>query len=189
MKAFSTVITTLLLTLLCITPAFSAEEAGVTLPDTVMVNSHKLMLNGIALREKFVFDVYVAGLYLMEKSSDTNAILQNDGPRMMVMHFLRDVDAKAINKAWYEGLDANVENVTPELRAKFDQLANMMSDIKDGEVMGFTYDPATGTEVMVAGQSKGGIMGKDFADAILATWIGPKPGPGKSFKKHLLDGK
>jgi hypothetical protein len=179
----------MLLTLLCLTPAHAAELAGVTLPDTVEVGAQKLALNGIALREKFVFDVYVAGLYLTEKSHDPAAILQKEAPRMMVMHFVRDVDAKAIRKAWLDGLEANVKDITPDLREKFGQLADMMTDVKEGQEMGFTYDPGTGTDVMVAGLSQGGIPGKDFADAILATWIGPKPGPGKSFKKQILGAK
>ena len=186
MKRMTCAIAALLLTLLFSIPALSAEKAGVILADTDMVGSQTLLLNGIALREKFVFDVYVAGLYLVEKSTDPEAILKSDAPRMMVMHFVRDVDAKAINKAWFEGLDDNTKNVTPELKDKFDQLAAMTTDIKEGEIMGFTYDPVSGTAVMVAGQPKGSIMGKDFADAILATWIGPKPGPGKKFKAALL---
>ena len=179
----------LLLTLLCLSPAQAAELADVTLSDTVEVGAQKLVLNGIALREKFVFDVYVAGLYLTEKSGDPEAILQKEAPRMMVMHFVRDVDAKAIREAWIDGLEANVQDITPELRDKFKQLNDMMADIKDGQEMGFTYDPGSGTDVMVAGQPKGGIPGKDFADAILATWIGPKPGPGKTFKKQILGEK
>ncbi|AMK11926.1 chalcone isomerase family protein [Pseudodesulfovibrio indicus] len=186
---FQSAVAALLLTLLCLTPAMGAEKAGVTLPDAVDVGGARLVLNGIALREKFVFDVYVAGLYLVEKSNDPEAILKKDAPRMLVMHFVRDVDAKAINEAWMEGLEANVKDVTPELREKFGQLAAMMTDVKDGQAMGFTYDPASGTDVMVAGQPRGGIPGKDFADAILATWIGPKPGPGKGFKQQILGNK
>ena len=186
MKSLPAAVAALLLTLLMHTPAMSAGLAGVILLDSQMVGGQQVFLNGIALREKFVFDVYVAGLYLTEQSSNADAILQSDTPRMMIMHFLRDVKAKDINKAWFDGLEANVENVTPGLRAKFDQLAEMMTDIKEGEVMGFTYDPVAGTDVMVAGQPKGGIPGKDFADALLATWIGPNPGPGKSFKKAIL---
>ncbi|EGB13543.1 putative lipoprotein transmembrane [Pseudodesulfovibrio mercurii] len=178
-----------LLALLCLTPAMAAELADVTLPDTVEVGARKLTLNGIALREKFIVDVYVAGLYLTEKSNDPQAILANEGPRMMVMHFVRDVDAKAINEAWIDGLEANVGNVTPELREKFVELTKMMTDVKKGQEMGFVYDPATGTDVMIAGRPRGGIPGKDFADAVLATWIGPKPGPGKSFKQQILGGK
>jgi hypothetical protein len=186
MRRLKTALLTGLAVLLLALPAPAAEKAGVTLPDTVDVAQDTLVLNGIALREKFVIDVYVAGLYLTEKSSDAAAILAKDGPRMMVMHFVRDVEAGKINDAWFDGLKANVKNVTPELKAKFDQLAKMMTDVKDGQEMGFTYTPATGTDVMVAGKTMGGIPGKDFADAILATWIGPKPGPGQRFKKALL---
>jgi len=176
----------LILALLLALPAMGAEKAGVTLPDTVEAEGSTLVLNGLALREKFVFDVYVAGLYLQRKSSDAVAILNEDAPRMLVMHFLRDVDAKAINKAWLEGLAANVPDASPELKAKFAELCLMMQDIQKGQEMGFAYDPVTGTDVMVAGQPKGGIPGKDFADAILATWIGPKPGPGVKFREALL---
>jgi len=186
MRSLTTLFAALLLTLIISIPAMSASKADVVLLDSQMVGDQQIFLNGIALREKFVFDVYVAGLYLPEKSSDPTTILQKDEPRMMVMHFLRDVEAKKINDAWYEGLEANVENVTPELKAKFDQLAAMMTDIKEGQGMGFIYNPVTGTDVMVADQPKGAILGKDFADAILATWIGPKPGPGKSFKQEIL---
>nr|WP_321514388.1 chalcone isomerase family protein [uncultured Pseudodesulfovibrio sp.] len=186
MRSLPALFTVLLLTLIMSVPAMSASKADVIMLDSQMVGDQQVYLNGIALREKFVFDVYVAGLYLPEKSSDPATILQRDEPRMMVMHFLRDVEAKKINDAWYEGLDANVKDVTPELKAKFDQLAAMMTDIKEGQAMGFIYTPVTGTAVMVADQPKGAILGKDFADAILATWIGPKPGPGKRFKQEIL---
>jgi hypothetical protein len=33
---------------------------------------------------------------------------------------------------------------------------------------------------------KGKIGDKAFSDAMLRTWIGPKPGPGEGFKKNLL---
>lgn len=48
----------------------AASVAGVTLPDTATVGSTRLVLNGLGLRTKFVLKVYVAGLYLPQKSSD-----------------------------------------------------------------------------------------------------------------------
>ena len=182
-----TAILALILTLAVIAPSQAAEKAGVTLRDSQFVGTDMVLLNGIALREKFFVDVYVAGLYLKEKSTDPATILAKDNPRLMTMHFVHDVEAKKINDAWMEGLKDNVNPITPELMAKFDQLAFMMDDIKDGEAMSFSYQPDKGTTVMVKGLNKGTIPGKDFADAILATWIGPNPGPGKNFKKALLD--
>lgn len=186
MKTVNTAIISLALLFLVALPSLAASKAGVVLPDTQVVNSQQLWLNGIALREKFVFDVYVAGLYLPERTTDAKAILAKDAPRMMIMHFVRNVHADSINKAWYEGLEANVADVTPELKEQFDQLAAMMQDIKNGETMVFTYAPKNGTQVTIANHLKGTIPGKSFADAILSTWIGPKPGPGKRFKAEIL---
>jgi len=186
MRRLSTALLIILLTIILATPSLAAELADVMLPDTQTVAGTPLVLNGIALRGKFVFDVYVAGLYLAEKSSDPEAILDKDAPRMMVMHFLREVSAKSINKAWLEGLADNTPAATPVLKDKFKQLTGMMTDITDGQAMVFTYAPATGTEIVVGGRSQGFIEGKDFADAMLATWIGPKTGPGEKFKNALL---
>ena len=36
------------------------------------------------------------------------------------------------------------------------------------------------------GKEKGTLAGKATADAILSTWIGPKPGPGGRFKRNIL---
>ena len=176
----------LLLILFLALPSHGAEKAGVTFPTTHMIGNEQLQLNGLALREKFIFDVYVAALYLKEPSSESDTILALDAPRMVSLHFLRNVGADKIIQAWDEGLEANVDPITPGLKTKFAQLADMMEDIEEGQVMTFTYTPQHGTVVVVAGQHKGTIEGKDFADAILSTWIGPNPGPGKKFKSELL---
>jgi hypothetical protein len=56
----------------------AASLAGVTLPDTAQVGSTPLVLNGLGLRTKFGVKVYVAGLYLAQKSSDPNAIIKSE---------------------------------------------------------------------------------------------------------------
>jgi hypothetical protein len=61
-----------------------------------------------------------------------------------------------------------------------------MEDIKDDQAFVFTYVPGEGTTISVAGNEKGKVGDKAFSDAMLKTWIGPKPGPGNGFKKNLL---
>ena len=56
------------------TAANAASLAGVTLPDSQQVAGKNLVLNGLGLRSKMMVKVYVAGLYLEQKSSDPNAI-------------------------------------------------------------------------------------------------------------------
>lgn len=102
-----------LITALCLSvPALCVENAGVTLPDEEIVGGQTLLVNGTALREKFFVDVYVAALYLVEKTDDPAAILAKDAPRLMVMQFVHDVDKKKISQAWIEGLEENVSEVS-----------------------------------------------------------------------------
>jgi len=167
-------------------PVLAGILAGVTLPDTLNIDDQNLVLNGMALRKKVVFKVYVAGLYLPAKEQSGEKVLAADGMRCTVMHFLRSVKAGQVNEAWFEGLKANTPNHSVELKQQFDQLAALMEDLKDGEKLVFTYKPGIGTEVKVKGKVKGTLGDKTFADALFSCWIGQKPGPGEKFKKGLL---
>lgn len=188
--AFPVVVTLFALSVLSPTPTQAqAEIAGVTLPATVDAGGQSLVLNGAALRKKAVFKVYVAGLYLPAKNPDANAILAADDPRELRMQFVRDVGKDKMCEAWDESLKNNTPDADAQLQGEFKELCGWMQDLKKGDVMSFTYLPATGTTVAIAGQTKGSIAGKPFADALFKSWIGPKPGPGEGFKKDLLGGK
>lgn len=167
-------------------PLTAGTLKGVTMEDAIEVDGQKLVLNGMALRKKFVFKVYVAGLYLPQKEKDAVKILNADQPRRLVMHWLRSVGTGKINDAWYEGLEDNTPNHSPELKKQFDTMTGMMEKVKDNDLIVFTYLPGKGTEVNVKGKVKGTIEGKAFADALFACWIGPEPGPGEGFKEDLL---
>ena len=159
---------------------------GVTLPGEVQVAGRTLVLNGVALRKKAVFKVYVAGLYLPARTTDAAQILAADEPRQVVLQFLRGVDKGKMCDAWNEALANNTPGASAELTQQFAQLCGWMEDIDKGEQFVFTYVPGTGTTVRVKGTDKGTIAGKEFADALWKAWIGPKPGPGEGFKKDLL---
>ncbi|MCX6557371.1 MAG: chalcone isomerase family protein [Candidatus Aminicenantes bacterium] len=176
----------LALILLFVAPVLAGTLKGITLPDTLTVDNQTLVLNGMALRKKIIFKVYVAGLYLPAKEQSGEKILAADGYRCTVMHFLRSVDAGKINEAWYDGLEANTPGYSAEMKKQFDTLAGLMEDLKDGEKLVFTYRPGAGTEVKVKGNIKGVLGDKAFADALFSCWIGKKPGPGEGFKNDLL---
>ncbi len=159
---------------------------GVNMEDSIKMDDQDLVLNGMALRRKFVFKVYVAGLYLPQKEKSGEKILAADETRRMIMHFLRGVGPKKINGAWYDGLEDNTPNASGKLKQQFKDLAAMMEEVEDGDRMVFTYVPNKGTEVVVKKKVKGTIPGKPFADALFSCWIGKKPGPGEGFKKDLL---
>lgn len=169
-------------------PVAAGELAGVTLPDKVDVDGHSLVLNGMGLRKKFVIKVYVAGLYLPQRERAAQKILAADAPHRMVMDFLYGVSKDQMCEAWNEGLEANTPNASAEVKKGFTTLCGWMEPIDKGKRLVLTFLPGQGTQVEVNGKVKGTIPGAATADAILATWIGPEPGPGEDFKKGVLGG-
>jgi hypothetical protein len=179
------------LTLLALAGSLTAAPADttynkVTLPGTVQVGGQTLVLNGVALRKKAIFKVYVAGLYLPAKSSNPDAVLADDTHRELVMQFLRDVGKDKMCEAWDEALEKNTPDASEQLKAEFVTLCGYMEDIKKEQQFVFTYIAGTGTEVKVNGVAKGTIKGKEFADALFKAWIGPNPGPGTGFRDDLM---
>ncbi|HVS30725.1 MAG TPA: chalcone isomerase family protein [Thermoanaerobaculia bacterium] len=182
----------LLIGILVSVTALAAEAAnvgGVNISDTSIVGGQDLVLNGAGLRKKLFIKVYTGALYLPAKQASPERILAADTPRQMVMHFVYDVDKGKIAEAWEEGLEANTPNTSPAVKQAFSTLGSWMEDMKKGERITLTYVPGAGTTIDVRGTVKGVLPEKAVADAILATWIGPKPGPGEAFKKALLGGK
>jgi len=183
-------VTLLLLSLVLLVPsfAFAATLADVKMDDKVVVNGQTLTLNGLGLRKKLLFKIYVGGLYLTAKSSNPAAILGADTSRRMVMHFLYSVSKTQMCDAWNDGLAANTPGASTEVKKEFTTLCGWMEPIEKGKELVLTYVPGEGTQVEVNGKLKGTLNGKAAADAVLSTWIGPNPDPGQDFKKALLGG-
>jgi len=161
-----------------------ATLAGVTLPDSTDVGGKKLVLNGMGLRTKMMFKVYVGGLYLEQKSSNADAILKADAPKRVVLHFLRDVDRDTMAEAFTESFTANSSNAA-SLKGDFDKMLAGFEPIKTDDEWAFTYVPGTGTTLTVKGKDKGTIPGLPFAQSMFACWLGPKP-PNADLKTKML---
>ncbi len=159
--------------------------ANVTVPDTIQVGSTTLVLNGMGLRTKYMVKVYVAGLYLAQKSSDPTAILKPDVPRRIVMHFVRDVSKNQLTDGFTESFENNTPDAAKTLKPDIDRLFAVLDAVKDGEELTFTYVPATGTAVAIAGTEKLTIAGPAFAELLFSVWLGPKP-PNAALKKGIL---
>jgi hypothetical protein len=165
-------------------PGAAAELAGVSVPDSVVVGGHRLVLNGLGLRKKAIFKVYVGVLYLPTRSSDPSSILSSEGPRRIEMRFVRDVDRGKVADAWKEGFAANSAAALATLKARLDDFASRWVDMKNGSIAAMTY--AAGTlSLEIDGKPLASFQGKDFADAVLACWLGPSP-PSEELKAGVL---
>jgi len=161
-----------------------ASLAGVTLPDTTQVAGKNLVLNGIGLRSKMMFKVYVAGLYLEAKSTDGAAILKADAPKRVTMQFMRDLDKEQMVEAFTESFNANSPNAA-SLKGEFDKVLAAFEPIKTGDQWMFTYAPGTGTTLTVKGADKVSVPGHAFSQAMFGCWLGPKP-PTADLQKGML---
>lgn len=158
-------------------PVLARERAGVQFEESIPIEGTQLTLNGLALRSERVlfmnFNVYVAGLYVLTKTQDGEAILASDTPRHLVTHFLHSkVSRKELTDAWKESFARH--NYQGE---KVDQfIAFHSEDLRRGEKMIFTYLPGKGTTVTMKDKVCGTIPGKDFADALFSIYIGNNAG-------------
>lgn len=166
--------------------AVAAELEGVTLPDKATLGGTELVLNGMGVRVKMVFDIYVAGLYLPKKESDPAKILAADEPRQLVMHFLyKEVEAKKLVEGWNEGFNKNSPTKVKALKADIDKFNALWPAMKSGDRAVLTYVPGAGTKVEIKGQEVATFAGKEFADALFAIWLGGTP-PTADLKDGLL---
>ncbi len=159
--------------------------AGVTLPDTTQVGGKTLVLNGVGLRKKFVVKVYVAGLYVEQKSSDPGAIMNADAPKRMVMHFLHGASKNQMAEAFDESFKNNSPDASKSIKPDIDRLLAALEPVKEGDQMVFTYVPAAGTTLAINGQEKLTIATPAFAPVLFSVWLGPKP-PNADLKKGIL---
>ncbi len=165
---------------------------GVKLEPAVQVAGTSLVLNGAGLRTRAFFKVYVAGLYVPQKSGDAAALLAQKGPRRMAIAMLRNVDADSFSGALNDGLKANLsEAQVAGFKAQIEALnANLkaIGEARKGDLIHFEFTPEAGTRVLVNGQPRGtAIAGDDFFAAVLRIWLGDKPVDG-ALKKGLLGG-
>jgi len=165
-------------------PAHAAELAGATLPDALSAGDKLLKLNGLGLRKKAMFKVYVGGLYLESPSKDAGTILATDQAKAIRMHFLRDLTKAQLVEAFQEGFEANVKDGAAQ-KAAFDKMLALVPDVKEGTTMTFTYLPGKGTTLSAASKELGVFEGKGFAAAVFSIWLGPKP-PSEDLKKGML---
>ena len=151
----------------------------VTLPDSVTVDGTDvtLQLNGMGYRTKFIFDIYVGGLYTESRVESRDAVQALKGPKRVVMHMVYDeVERKKLTDGWKNGFEENNSDKQLEkLQSRLKIFNSYFPDLKKNDVLLFDYIPATGTRVTINGEVKGVIEGADFYSALLDVWLGEEP--------------
>ena len=172
--------------------AQAAEVAGIKLEDKDRVANAELTLNGAGLRKRAFFQVYAIGLYLPEKRTAAGEAIGAAGPKRVLIHMLRDIDADQFSGALTDGMKDNVseaEMKALEPRVKqFVAIMGEMKEAKKGTRIALDWT-AAGTQMTVEGKATGAaIPGEDFYRALLKIWLGENPVQA-DLKKALLGEK
>jgi hypothetical protein len=162
--------------------AFALDVSGVKVEEKVKVANQDLVLNGSGLRYAAagLVRVYVASLYLQQKSTTNAQIAALKGPKRMHLNLLRDINANDFSKGLMGGMRANVPSA--EQQKHFDALLKLgaifgqIPSLKKGETISVDSIPGTGTIILVNGKKVGeAFPDATFFQALLQIWLGPKP--------------
>jgi hypothetical protein len=159
--------------------ASAVEVAGVNIANSLHLGNHDLVLNGAGLRTRFFFKVYVAALYLGEKTHVAEAVLDQPGVKRVSMHILREISGEKMLNAFNEAMTANhtpaeMQALEPQLK-ELTAIFHAVGKVKDGDVVNLDYFPDSGTQIIVNGVQRGNISGVAFNRALLKIWLGDKP--------------
>jgi hypothetical protein len=159
--------------------AHSREFDDRQFPDNVTLSGTdtRLQLNGIGMRTKFVFDVYIGALYTERSAKTRDDVQAQTGPKRILMHFVYDeVSAEKLVAGWNDGFEENqTEEKLKALHESIEKFNAMFTTVHEGDVVLLDYIPGKGTVVNIKGVEKGVVEGEDFNKALLDIWLGEEP--------------
>ncbi len=181
----------LALALLACGGAQAAELEGVQLEDRVQVDGQRLELNGIALRTRMFFKVYVAGLYLPYKVTSAHTAIEGPGAKRIVLVMMRDADAQQFCESIQAGLEANhsdeeLGRIKPKVDALYAKIRTIGEARKGMHIVLDYSSSARATMLYVDGVPQGdAIRSPEFFRSLLRIWLGERPAQA-DLKRMLL---
>ena len=184
-------LTLVFLVLLAFACPASADDGAVKEPATGLsfakAGPDGMALLGVGVRKKMVFNVYAAALYVDaaalakevgddRKPDRVNRAVWTSGlPRVMLMHFVRDVPSDKVKEAFRESL---VNNMTADDYAAekegIDAFLEGVSDVRKGEI--FTFR-TSGQKVVVLqnGKKLFDRSSRRRVGGMWGSWFGSRP--------------
>ena len=160
-------------------PLQAREFNDLKFPDkaTLAGTNTELQLNGVGMRTKFIFDVYIGALYTKSAAKTRDEVQAQEGPKRVLMHFIHDeVEAEKLANGWTDGFEENqTEEQFKKLSERLQKFNAMFTTVHAGDVILLDYIPGKGTIVNIRGEQQGVIEGEDFYSALLDVWLGDEP--------------
>ena len=158
-------------------------------PQTIEFEGSNLILNGQGTRVVFFMKVYEGSLYLENKNSDADEIMNSNAPMALRIDVTSEmVTAEAMKKALSEGLEKSTNNNTNHILDEIEQLSSSFnSAVASGDFYEFVFIPEIGTHVLKNNELVELIPGFDFKKAFFGIFLSKNPIQ-KNLKKAMLGG-
>jgi hypothetical protein len=179
-KLFRVILASAALVLSLGTQAQTTKVGKASFDNTIQLGGKSLVLNGAGTRNKGIFRVYAAGLYVQKKTNAVEDILNDNGPRRIQVAMFRDVDANELGRLFTRGME---NNATKEEFFKAIPGTIKMSDIFTtkrqlvaGDVFTIDFVPGVGTTITVNNDEPSvPIKEPEFYRVLLKLWLGENP--------------
>ena len=166
---------------------YTKEIAGINFPDVHEISQTKLILNGVGIRTKFFLQLYAGGIYLEQKSSQSEQIILADSPMAIRLHIVSSmITSEKMEAATREGFEKATENNTSPIKSQIEQFISVFKEeIQENDIYDLLYRPDKGVTVYKNGKIHSSIVGLDFKQALFGIWLCNNPAQ-ESLKTKML---
>lgn len=180
-------LTTLLLSLFIAVPSQALTIKGVDVKETMSLDNQELVLNGAGVRTKWFVDGYIAALYLAEKTTDAEAVIEADEPMAVSLIITSNmITPKRMSDSTRDGFVSSTGGNIEPIADEVDMLISAFKDsVEEGDVFNLVYKPETGVTVYRNGEEKTRVEGLEFKKALFGIWISER-GIQKKLRQQMM---
>lgn len=162
--------------------AMAIEYEGAEFPEMISAGDTTLRLAGCGVREAFIFDVYVAALYLPRVGMGADEIIARETSKAVELRIVFNGSIPDdIPESWSEPLDRIPREDIQRT------IADIYADFSTGDRMTIRHTPALGTEVRINDMVRKHSEGSAIIDPLQQLWIGEAAVSG-NLRRLLLGG-
>lgn len=161
----------ILILLMTAASAAAIEVGGLQIAETFDSGQGELILNGTGIRKKFGFKIYVGGLYMKAKSSDSQKIINADEPMAITLTYKRNGPKDKITGVFSDGMKYAAGADYDAMKGNIDQFIAFTPSAKKKDLWVYKYLPGEGITFSVNGELKGTIKDPKFKKVLFAIWL------------------
>lgn len=163
------------------------EIGGINMPETIQAGDDTLELNGVGIRTKYFLKLYVGGLYLNTKSTDSKKVLDADEPMAIRLHIISSmITSDKMEESTREGFENSMGGNTDALKGEIELFIDIFKkEIVEGDTFNMVYVPGRGLEVYKNDKLETTIENPKFKKALFGIWLGEDPAQ-SSLKEGMM---